>query len=54
MKTISRFKAGMEVTTTDRDLIDAMFLHNNNGWKPEDLGYPPRDYILIDLMRQLG
>ncbi len=54
MKTITRWKAGMEVTTTDRELIDAMFLHKNNGWKPEDLGYPPRDYILIDLMRQLG
>jgi hypothetical protein len=39
------------VTTADRDLQDAMFLHKNTGWKPEDLGYPPRDYILIDLMR---
>ena len=39
------------MTTDDRDLIDALFLHKHPGWKPEDLGYPPRDYILVDLMR---
>jgi hypothetical protein len=38
---------------TDRDVNDAFFLKNNPGWKPEDLGYPPGDYILIDLLRQM-
>ncbi len=38
----------------DRDTSDALFLKRNPGWKPEDLGYPPRDYILIDLMREMG
>lgn len=38
-------------TKIDRDVADALFLKKNPGWKPEDLGYPPRDYILIDLMR---
>jgi hypothetical protein len=28
-----------------------LFLKQHPGWKPEDLGYPPRDFILIDLMR---
>lgn len=42
---------GNPVKTNDRDVIDAAFLKHNPGWKPEDLGYPARDYILIDLMR---
>lgn len=42
------------MTTDDRDLIDAMFLHKHPGWKPEDLGYPKGDKILIDLMREFG
>lgn len=37
----------------DRDVSDALFLKRNPGWKPEDLGYPARDYILIDLMRMI-
>jgi len=37
----------------DKTVADALFLKKNPGWKPEDLGYPPRDYILIDLMRDL-
>lgn len=37
----------------DRDVRDALFLKENPGWKPEDLGYPAQDYILIDLMRAL-
>lgn len=39
------------LTTDDPNIVDALFLHRHAGWKPEDLGYPPRDYILIDLMR---
>ena len=35
----------------DRDLEIAYFLHKHPGWKPEDLGYPPGDYILFDLMQ---
>ncbi len=54
VRIIKRYVAGGTVTFADRDLSDAMFLHHNSGWKPEDLGYPPRDYILIDLMRQFG
>ncbi len=40
-------------TRVDREVSDALFLKRNPGWKPEDLGYPPRDYILIDLMRMI-
>jgi len=43
-----------QISTADPDLKDALFLKSNPGWKPEDLGYPPRDYILIDLMRLMG
>ena len=39
--------------TADRVIHDAVFLHRHPGWKPEDLGYPPRDFILVDLMREL-
>jgi hypothetical protein len=42
------------VRTADRDVLDAYFLHTHPGWKPEDLGYPPGDFILIDLMRMLN
>ena len=38
-------------TRIDRDVSNALFLHTHTGWKPEDLGYPPSDFILIDLMR---
>lgn len=41
------------VTKIDRDVNDALFLRRNPGWKPEDLGYPPGDYILLDLMRAI-
>lgn len=44
---------GNGIRTADRDIQDAYFLRENPGWKPEDLGYPPRDYILIDLMRHI-
>lgn len=37
-------------TKLDRDVSAAIFLKKNPGWKPEDLGYPPADYILIDMM----
>lgn len=37
--------------SVDRDVRDAIFLRRNPGWKPQDLGYPPGDYILLDLMR---
>lgn len=50
---IAKINAGMTVKI-DREVSDALFLRRNPGWKPEDLGYPPRDYILIDLMRQFG
>lgn len=40
-------------TRVDRDVSDAVFLKRHPGWKPEDLGYPARDYILVDLMRAL-
>ncbi len=50
---IRRYIAGATVAM-DADTRDALFLKRNSGWKPEDLGYPPRDYILIDLMRELG
>ena len=47
---IFRINSGQD-TPIDRDVSDAMFLKKHPGWKPEDLGYPPRDHILIDLMR---
>lgn len=40
-----------KISTSDQTLKDAIFLHSNAGWKPEDLGYPPGDAILVDLMR---
>ena len=40
-------------TRIDDDVRDAIFLKRNPGWRPEDLGYPPRDFILIDLMRDI-
>lgn len=53
MKHIQRAVATGTITTNDQDVIDALFLRRNPGWRPEDLGYPPRDAILIDLMRQI-
>lgn len=50
---ISRIKAGIE-TRVDQTLSDALFLKRNPAFRPEDLGYPPRDAILISLIRELG
>lgn len=41
-----------EITTNDRAVSDALFLHKHSAFRPEDLGYPPRDKVIIDLMRQ--
>jgi len=49
---ISSLNKGL-ATRVDRDVKDAVFLRRNPGWKPQDLGYPPGDYILIDLMRMI-
>jgi hypothetical protein len=40
-------------TRVDQEVSDALFLRRNAGWKPEDLGYPAGDYVLIDLMRMI-
>lgn len=52
MKMVKDINAGL-ATRVDRDVRDAIFLRRNPGWKPEDLGYPKGDVILIDLMREI-
>jgi hypothetical protein len=49
---IASVNAGI-ATRVDREVRDAIFLRKNPGFKPEDLGYPKGDYILIDLMHEL-
>ena len=51
---LRRFAAVGSLKTTDPTLSDAIFLHQHDGWKPDDLGYPRADAILIDLMRLLA
>ena len=46
------YKTGTSVRA-DRDLADAIFLSKHPNFKPEDMGYPAGDYILIDLLRLL-
>ena len=38
----------------DRDLEAAIFLWQHPQFKPEDLGYPRGDYILLDLIKLLS
>lgn len=52
MKMIRDLNAGL-ATRVDRDVSDAIFLRRNPGWKPEDLGYPAGDAILVALMREI-
>jgi hypothetical protein len=35
----------------DEDLQNALFISRHPGFLPEHFGYPPGDYILIDLIR---
>jgi len=50
---IADYNKGLRVKVDD-DVSTAIFLRRNPGWKPEDLGYPPGDFILIDLMRMIN
>jgi hypothetical protein len=50
---VQKFATTGEIKTDDEDLIAAIFLFNHSGWKPDDLGFPAGDFILIDLMREL-
>lgn len=40
-----------QATRIDAEVADALFLRRNPAFRPEDLGYPPRDFIILDLMR---
>jgi hypothetical protein len=50
---IQKFAASGSIQTEDDDLTACLFLYNHDGWKPDDLGYPVGDLIIIDLMREL-
>jgi len=47
---IAKLNAGQD-TRVDSDVRDAIFLRKNPAFKPEDLGYPAGDFIILDLMR---
>lgn len=52
MKMIALINAN-QATKIDQAVHDALFLRRNPQYRPEDLGYPPADYIILDLQGEI-
>jgi hypothetical protein len=48
---IQKLTALRKANGVDEDLQNALFISRHPGFLPEHFGYPPGDFILIDLIR---